>query len=93
MNTHSEKTPPVDIEGLVWAMLDEQISEEDFRRLDELLRDDEEARRLYLQCVQLHVDLANFYATKDKTAVRSSVGLPLSISLPMGDATLADPAL
>ena len=93
MNSHSEKTPPVDVEGLVWAMLDEQISEEDFGRLDNLLSDDDEARRLYLQCVQLHVDLANFFATKDKPAGHNSVGLPLSNSLPTGDAAFADPVI
>ncbi len=91
MNSHSEMTPAEDLEGLVWAMLDEQISEEDFGRLDALLRDDEEARRVYLQCVQMHVDLANFFAPKSETSV--PVGLPLSILLPSCDATLADPAL
>jgi hypothetical protein len=93
MNSQSEKTPRVDVEGLVWAMLDEQISEEDFGRLDKLLSDDQDARRLYLQCVQLHVDLANFFATKDTTAGHSSVGLPLGIPLPTGDATFADPVI
>jgi ribosomal protein L1 len=98
MNSHTEKThpvdtPPVDVQELVWAMLDEQISEDDFRRLDELLRHDEEARRLYLQCVQMHVDLMNYYAAKDTTTVSGSVGLPLSIALPSIDATLADPAV
>ena len=93
MTPHSEKTFPTDLEGLVWAMLDGQISDEEFGRLDALLRDDEEARRLYLQCVQLHVDLANFYATRENTAVQAPVGLPLSISLPTSDASLADPAM
>ena len=94
MISHSEKTPPVDVEGLVWAMLDEQISEGTTSgRLDELLRHDEEARRLYLQCVQLHVDLAAFYDAKDKTALGRPLGLPLSIALPTGDAMLGDPAM
>ena len=91
MNSSPDKTPTVNVEDLVWAMLDEQISEQEFSRLDELLRDDEEARRLYLQCVQLHVDLASFYAAKDKPA--SSVGLPVSVPLPAGDAPLSDPAV
>jgi hypothetical protein len=93
MNFPAEKTPPTDVENLVWAMLDEQISEQDFRLLDETLRDDEQARQLYLQCVQLHVDLANFYATKEKTPARSTVAPPLSISLPTIDPTFADPAM
>src|SRR5262249_20024892 len=91
MNNHSEETMPADLEALVWAMLDGQISEEELGRLDALLRDDEEARRLYLQCVQLHVDLANFYATKEKTAAQAPIALPLSsISLPTGDASCTD---
>ncbi len=93
MTTHSDTAIPEDLEGLVWAMLDGQISEDELGRLDALLRDDEEVRRLYLQCVQLHVDLVDFYAATHNTAVQSPIGIPLSVSLPPGDASVADPVM
>ncbi len=73
-------------------MLDDQISADDFRRLDELLRADEDARRLYVQCVQLHVDLKYWFDPEFDPARRKPVGLPIDMPLPLGDATMADPA-
>jgi hypothetical protein len=93
MSANPEHSAPVDVTELVWAMLDEQISDADFQRLDDLLRDDETARRLYLECVQMHVDLKRFFTSKDKSAANSPVGLPLSLPLPISEATLADPGI
>jgi hypothetical protein len=92
MNAKSEQNAPVDVMHLIWAMLDEQISEDDFQRLDQLLRDDEDARRVYLQCVQMHLDLTQYFASKDRTSAAGPIGLPISVSLPVSDAA-ADPAL
>ena len=95
MATETERTPPADhnVEDLVWAMLDEQISDEDFRRLEELLRADEDARRLYMQCVQLHVDLTYWYNPGNAPARRAPVGLPIDVPVLGSDATMGDPAL
>jgi hypothetical protein len=92
MTAKSEKIPSDDVEGLVWAMLDELITDEEFRRLEELLRDDEDARRIYVQCVQMHVDLKYWFDSKGDPARRMPVGLPIDLPLPTGDAPLADPA-
>lgn len=42
---------------LTWALLDEQITADEMRLLDNLLLSGDDARRTYLDCVQLHTDL------------------------------------
>ena len=66
MTTDFEPAPPhdADVEDLVWSMLDDRISVDEFQRLEELLRADEDARRLYLECVRLHVDLQQWFNPK-----------------------------
>jgi hypothetical protein len=92
MVTELEQFPDNSVEELVWAMLDGQISDEDFHRLNEILRTDEEARRVYMHCMQMHVDLQELFAAKDEKAGRRLVGLPIDLPLLSGDASLADPA-
>ena len=60
-----------DFEQLVWALLDEQITDEEFRRLEQLIVSDDQARATYLQCVQMHVDLSDYYA-KNQSAQSDS---------------------
>jgi anti-sigma factor RsiW len=55
-----------DFEQLVWAMLDEQISDDDRNRLQQLIESDELARATYIECVQMHVDLQNHFAADAK---------------------------
>jgi hypothetical protein len=53
-----ESDEPVDeIQRLTWAMIDEHATETDIARLEELLLHDEEARRTYVMCMQMHADL------------------------------------
>jgi hypothetical protein len=92
MEQISEQTPDSETQDLIWAMLDEQISEGGFRRLESLLSADEEARRLYVQCVQLHVDLQQWFGPKEDAVYRGSLGLPLDLPQTNGDASLADEA-
>jgi hypothetical protein len=63
-----------DFEQLVWALLDEQITEEEFKRLEKLIESDERARTTYLECVQLHVDLADYYSSTNDSDTCSSSG-------------------
>ena len=51
------------IQELTWAMLDEQINDDEFLLLDNLLLSDEKARDSYVGCVQLHADLMSYFAT------------------------------
>ncbi len=96
METDFEPFPAADdVEGLIWAALDGCISEADFRRLDELLCTDDDARRLYVQCVQLHVDLLDWYRSKrgcPSGASSAPIGLPIDMPLPGWDVPLVDPA-
>jgi hypothetical protein len=90
MEQISEQSADGDLQDLIWAMLDEQISENDFRRLESLFASDEEARRLYVQCVQLHVDLQHWFAPPVEAAHRTSFGLPLDLPLTNDDTSLAE---
>ncbi len=53
--THSG--PHDEIADKAWQLLDDVISNEDRRELINTLEKDEEARRVYVECVQLHVGL------------------------------------
>jgi hypothetical protein len=50
------------VEELTWAMFDEQITDDEFQLLDNLLLSDEKARGSYLGCVQLHTELMAHFA-------------------------------
>jgi hypothetical protein len=51
------------VQELTWALLDEQISDDEMSLLDNLLLSDDAARNRYVECVQLHVDLLAHYAS------------------------------
>lgn len=57
-----------EVQDLSWSLLDEVISDNEFARLEQVLLDEEEARRTYLDCVQLHVDLLRFYGEEPEAA-------------------------
>ncbi len=44
-------------EKLIWALLDDQISATECSQLKRLILDQEQVRRRYLECTQLHLDL------------------------------------
>jgi hypothetical protein len=76
------------VQELTWALLDEQITDDEFGLLDSLLLSDEKARQSYVGCVQLHADLVAHFAdpAPKKTASGTQVlgflaGDPL-LSLP-----------
>jgi hypothetical protein len=58
------------VQELTWAMIDEQITDDEFRLLENLLLSDDQARDTYVQCIQLHTGLMTQYAapTLDATA-------------------------
>jgi anti-sigma factor RsiW len=61
---HSHPSDPVvneRVQELTWALVDEQISDDEFRLLDNLLLSDEEARHTYIGCVQLHAELVQHF--------------------------------
>jgi hypothetical protein len=70
--------PMAEVEELVSALVDEVASEDQIRRLKELLQADSEARRVYLTCMRMHSDLhflqgsVRFQQPPDITGVRKS---------------------
>jgi hypothetical protein len=85
---HPQPDDPASV--LSWALIDEQINEDEFRLLDTLLLSDESARKTYVGCVQLHVDLMSHfeseqYVDASGTAAKSSVlGFLNEIASPLG---------
>jgi hypothetical protein len=49
--------PLNEVQELVWALVDDQATEEQVQRLEELLLENQEARRIYITCMQMHADL------------------------------------
>jgi hypothetical protein len=83
-----------EVQELVWAMLDEQATDDQLHRLERLLVEDPEARRIYVMCMQMHADLHHLFrdsvprlppavekAMKSQKAAESKTPLPL-IDLP-----------
>lgn len=67
---HDEKSDPAaddasvvdNVCNLTWSLVDEQLGEDDFRLLENLLLSDDRARETYLDCMQLHSDLTHHFA-------------------------------
>ena len=63
MNTETnelldETDEPLDeVQELVWALVDDQATEAEIHRLEELLLESDEARQTYVMCMQMHADL------------------------------------
>src|SRR5262245_21239617 len=67
MADESKSTPHHDsvvnerVQELTWSLVDEQISDDEMRLLDNLLLSDDDARQTYIGCIQLHTDLAQHF--------------------------------
>lgn len=57
-------------ESLIWALLDEQLDDAETSRLAQLLDEHEAVRRRYIECVQLHIDLQDHFATAEAASRR-----------------------
>jgi hypothetical protein len=49
---------------LVSALVDQQATEEQIRRLTQLLQEDEKARQIYIQCMHVHAELQQLLSGK-----------------------------
>jgi len=67
-NNASQEQPSDDLvdvaEQLIWSLLDETLEEADIRRLEALIRDNEEVRTRHLECVQLHSELTGLFSAR-----------------------------
>ena len=50
------------VQELTWALVDDEINDDEARLLENLLLSDDQARDTYVHCVQLHVDLMSHFA-------------------------------
>ena len=46
-----------EVQELAWAVVDEQATESQIQHLEELLLENDDARRVYVMCMQMHADL------------------------------------
>ena len=76
------------VQELTWALLDEQINDDEFILLDTLLLSDEKARESYLGCTQLHAELmAHFAVPTDAAGPQASTAPPV-LGFLAGDSSL-----
>jgi hypothetical protein len=61
------------VQELTWALLDEQINEQEMQLLENLLLADDNARSRYIDCVQLHTDLIGHFANPDSPLASGKV--------------------
>ncbi len=66
-----------EVEQLTWALLDDNISDEEFSRLEQVLVDEGAARQTYLGCVQMHVDLHQYFAEQPAAMATAAERSPL----------------
>ncbi len=55
MNTTTELSD--EVQELVWALIDEQATDDQIEHLEELLLENKDARQVYVMCMQMHADL------------------------------------
>lgn len=63
-----EETVRERVQELTWAMVDNQIEPGEFELLENLLLSDDNARRTYVDCVQLHAELVGHYAKQQSSS-------------------------
>lgn len=63
-------------ETLIWAMLDEQLDDAEMTRLSVMIEEDAAVRALYIDCVQLHVDLSEHFGRAAAKKKQGTVVLP-----------------
>lgn len=61
--------PPEEMQLLAWKFLDGYASDAEQQQLASCLNDDAGARTVYLQCVQMHVDLLAHFGGLPKVAI------------------------
>ncbi len=84
-------------QDLSWACLDERISDQQFQRLQDLLREQDAARQTYAKCVQLDLDLHHFFRGGRAMPQLDLPGLmgslaPGNLSCLQGEAGVANPS-
>ena len=69
-------------EGLIWALLDEQLDDASARRLGAMMEQSDAVRSRYIDCVQLHVDLSEHFGRPAPTEPGSATAPSRPVVLP-----------
>ncbi len=56
-----------EVQQLTWGLLDEQLSDDEITRLEQLVCKHDEARQAYVCCVQMEIDLKDHFANQSET--------------------------
>ena len=91
MDANSSNDRLAEAQELIWSLLDDQIEDADFQRLETMLCEDEAIRELYVQCVQIHVDLHVLFDGKTQASIAPMFGAPLDMPVITGDGTTSAP--
>lgn len=88
MSNSSNETPDSfdRLDEMLSLMFDDQLTDEQVAELNQMLKDDADARRRSVEAAQLHADLFTYF-NKDKSPSEIAPPLPLSIpgmGLPTG---------
>ncbi|WP_404309584.1 hypothetical protein [Neorhodopirellula lusitana] len=71
----AEEVMPSEIETLTWAFIDEAISPADYQRLEQLLLESEDMRKVYLDICGLHEAMLGYFGQPSDPVVNSRLGL------------------
>ena len=70
------------VQHLAWALLDDRITDEERTQFNDLMTTDTDARATYIDCVQLHVDLHDYYCSEQGDLPDGIDQAPIVPSLP-----------
>jgi hypothetical protein len=65
------------VQELTWALIDDEIAADEMSLLDSLLLSDDQARKRYIECSQLHADLTLHYANPAPAAAKGASKSPV----------------
>jgi hypothetical protein len=68
-------------EEMIWNLLDDNLPEGEVKALESMLQEHEQVRELYLDCVQLHSDLAGHFGKTPKLDFPGAPSSPVLGSL------------
>src|SRR5690606_1922194 len=70
-----------ELRELTWRLVDDEIDEPQFRRLESSLLQSEEARQVYVECIWLHSELLFYFRKNDQAKPTRLANDPLLIQI------------
>ena len=70
-----------EVQEIVWALVDDHVTDEQIGRLEKLIAESDEARGTYVRCMQMHADLHHLLGKQRPAAFPPGTsGPPLPIT-------------